>query len=438
MDIHRYLAEQTEIPLDRMLSLFNHKSARIPLATRNDLPEQLTEKIINTSELITYWASTNDRPSNHLSKALQTLINEKTDLNGLRSLAYSALAKQSNLLPEDIETLANIPEQSLAHTLLHRNDLTTTITAKLINYLSSETDKELTIPQIRERLSSSKELALLLLNNQSLSNIILGLIAEYHSHSPEVATKLISYLTTYIPSHIENINIQNRVLSRVVSNPFLTEHELTLALSVPNISDELRDEIHKRIENNYALALTNLNCSPDEICNDKTHIEILNILKNARNTISLPTVQILKAILAHFEDLDSTYYALISTVKINDIRDYAKHLFETKKENHLVNLVKMQNTSVLLDIPNAEPVIIALAQEGNQNLIHSRYLMSYAHVVVENFSPIYKLTPDKYYLSLILEIIDKEEKNVAETAVSLLGEWNSSLTTLLHSARTLA
>ena len=433
MDIYRYLAEQTTIPEPRMITLFNHKSAQIPLAARVDLPVTLTDKIIKTPELITYWAATPNRNSEDLSIALQTLLDNQDPASGLRALGFSALATQEKLEEDDIEKLIDVANENITQTLLQRKDLTSQHLIKLYSKQLTY-DTKLSNNILREHLSSSKELVTELLERPDLPITLLDLIAEYWTDEKEIANKIIKKLTDLNPTQTENNKTSLRIQYKALSNPYLTKDDLLKVLLIPTLSLEDQIYINERITKDYAEMLNKLDCKMGYQCNKKEHLAFLTEIKSAKNKIQIPTDKILDVILAHFKDLDSTCYSLTSPAKVNDIRAYAKKLYDNKHYQSLKDLVTMQNTSALDQIPDASPVITLLAKEGSKTLLHSRYLLPYADNIIHNFQPINLLISDKHYLSLILDTIDSQPPKTAEIAISLLGEWNSDLPTLINSA----
>lgn len=409
------------------------------LSKRRDLIDELSIISILDDRLIASWTQTERKDPDLLHLAIE---NAKTDTT------FIQLITQSNLDSVMAEKLAKRVSPKVGWYLLTHPKLSNSTAEKLIaSYILSQnsiSDKSWYI--FEERLGVRYDLWAAAVNNSNLDNIpIIQYAAKKSIFDSNLRNCIINALVRIdkgdVYSNTNTIKYSEQIISELLRSPYLTKIQLTQLRNL-NLSKNHYDVLELRIKSDLFANLSALTCSSDpdnpKTISIESHVKSLVAIASESTSIVLPADLVAYEALLHREhltpyDLDK----LLAHSRGISSRELAKRLELEGRLLDLVELSKYMGIFVLDDLLDKSPIYALLSEEGSVEINDRTVTDSLRDVVIDHYRPLSKVINQPNIISSIIGRLEDLERDVSETAISLLGEWEGNLKELIITASAL-
>ena len=444
---HLAKADPLDPGLQNLVWKFGDKYAKADLLKRKDLSLTITEQAILSDEYIYSWASEKDRDGTHVNIAIKNAKSENSfvqllgqhnlDATGLDNIATWTLTNASKVLSLftlERPLLPSATRRDLIqqYIILSRKDISAHFSE--FNQIS------------RKYLLTSKEdyLAALEIADWRESSLIAN-SNKFLKEDRQVLDQLLLKVAQL--ADLDAIALGSPMLQKdlksvirdILASSEVTESELENMLLNPVLSDFYKD-LRKRKDDKSIIAYKKLTCNPNRSetlspLESIEHVTVLESIVAQRLAINFPRFELAFEAIKHREALTpNTYEVLTGNILGDETRSLLTYLSTQNDFDSLLAFCRINGIHMTNHLPQRVSLLQSLASEGSK-LISDHNLEDLELVEVLPF-----LKPVSFYLGepklfgLIAQKISELPEMELEFALTLIGQWESTLPELLITA----
>lgn len=442
-DLH--LAAATRLSEDRQRHLWirGGDDVRKVLARRPDLAPDLAASAVADTAFIGAWSSIPRTDSGLLEIAVRTASSETT---------LMGLTRQAFLTEASIELLAAKATPVVGWYLLQNHAVPTPLGWNLVfGYVSAL--KPMTDGPGRafeEVLDRDPELWLAAVAASDITRFpIIRAAASRANTNVSLQEAIVDSL-----EQIERFNhtLDGRAerhfrstVDELMRSPYLHTKEITRLLQLRNCTNRV-EALQVRLDEDISSAISSLTCNanPDYMdvhCSEHghqaplygaNHVKGLETLARRLTDLRLPQELLASEALEHRAALsEDALNAILQSCRGVSSRNLAVTLHETGRFDDLLELTRRLGLLVLDEVSERKTILVQLAREGSSEINDRNIPSADALEIIRVFHPLRDVLHHPGLCAHVIEFIEQLPANQAETAFTLIGEWEGDLDSLL-------